>query len=150
MMMGVNERRIKWRDVWAPFVICPFEGTRSRVESEGAEQRDDGEQPEPPRILPLCGAEMALCTCGRTCCHEGHQPVVLRVNRRTAFPQVKNILIKRSDHALRLQPEPAEATAGTGRSPVTTYSLHFDYLQERAKRYGPSRRAQLEERGEKC
>src|ERR1700704_5312670 len=61
-MMGVNERRIKRRNVRPPFVVCPFEGTRCRIKSECAEQGDDGQQLQPPRIPPHCVAEMAPCT----------------------------------------------------------------------------------------
>jgi hypothetical protein len=41
-MVGINEGRIKRREVWSPFVVLPFEGTRSRICSESAEQNNDG------------------------------------------------------------------------------------------------------------
>jgi hypothetical protein len=41
-MMGVNERRIKRRKIRPPFVIVPFEGPQSGINSEPTEQNNDG------------------------------------------------------------------------------------------------------------
>src|SRR5438132_13259568 len=49
-MMRVNQRRIKRRKIRSPLIIRPFEGPQSRIDSESAEQNNNGQQLKPPRI----------------------------------------------------------------------------------------------------
>jgi len=44
MMVGINQGRIKRREIRSPFVELAFEGTKRGINAEAAEENNDGEK----------------------------------------------------------------------------------------------------------
>src|SRR6266436_8168360 len=57
VMQGIDERRIKRREVRAPLVILAFKGAQCGINAETAEHNDDGENLDPPGIAAQSAAE---------------------------------------------------------------------------------------------
>ena len=70
MVLGINQRRIKRREIWPPIIVPAFEGAECGVDTEASEENDDGKKLEPPSVASLRFAKLRRMTWDRRGSHE--------------------------------------------------------------------------------
>src|SRR5271168_1893101 len=103
MVLGIDQRRIKRREVRSPGIKPSFEGTEGGVDAEASEQKENRKDLNPPRVMPLRSTETANLNQSRRLRHEAPSTPEIRLagnnclgkleflSRRTTAPRARRL-----------------------------------------------------------